>query len=176
MGTSGPGVFNLMAFYRSASPPCDPVLVNGFPLPHQGDPYFVYDGSSCGVSIPITVTAPGTLPINVSFGDSCRFNGVSGSVTYTGSSSVSNLKGIVVALYTDAAYTTLDSTAQEYLTCNQTPFSLGTLSGTTEYLQVFLDLAGTRSPKTGDPYIQYGAVTPSTALTVNLTFNDSTKF
>ncbi len=176
LGMPGAGVYYLLAFFRSSIPACDVYGSSGFPIPHQGDPYFIYDGSLCGGSTPITVSAPVTLPINVSFDDSCLLNGVSGTIAYGGTSIVSSSQGIYVALYTDSAYVNLDFVAQEYLTCNSTNYSLGSLSGSTEYLQAFLDLAGTGKPAPGDPFVQYGPITPSPTLNVNLAFNDTTKF
>ena len=168
------GTYYLVAFMGALNEPCLPTVAGNAPTPLQGDPYYFYNGGSCGTATPLTITAgQPSASITISFDDTCLLNGVSGTVSYTGSHSVSGNNGIVVILYQDSAYTNRDTLSYNYLSCNNTTYNVGTNSGSTMYLMTFLDLAGTGLPATGDPYVKFGAITPSPTLNQNLTFSDS---
>ncbi len=169
------GTYYLIAFYGAVSLPCEPLTAGQEPTPHQGDPYYFYNGTPCGTATPLTLTgAQPKVSVSISFDDTCLLGGVSGSLSYTGSHTVSATNGVVVLLYKDSGYATRDNLAYDFLTCNSTTYNLASHASSAEYLMAFLDLAGTGLPATGDPYIKFGTITPSPTLTQNLTFGDST--
>lgn len=169
------GTYNLIAFYGAVNLTCEPPTTGQEPTPHQGDPYYFYNGTPCATATPLTLTgAQPKVTVPISFDDTCLLGGVSGSLSYTGSHTVTSSNGIVVLLYKDSSYATRDNLAYDYLTCNSTSYNLASHGTSAEYLMAFLDLAGTGIPATGDPYIKFGSITPSPTLTQNLTFGDST--
>ena len=159
--------FFVTVYLAAVTLPCDTSS-----SPRQGDPYCLFS-SSCSSPTTYNGYGPGSdLFQNITFGDNCLMSGVSGTVNYTGSYNTSTYP-IVVELFKDSGYTTLDSPGYEYMNCNDTGYNLESQLSTA-YLEVFVSLNGTDTIATGDPYLRYGTVTPSPTLLVNLTFNNST--
>lgn len=145
-------------------------------IPRQGDPYYNFVTGSCNSATTYSLYATySDLHQDISFGDYCLMSGVSGGVTYTGSYNTATYP-VIVGLYKDSAYTTLeDNPGSLALFTNNSVYNIAS-KGTTDYLEAFVSLNGTDVITTGDPYLRYGAITPSPTLKVNLAFNDSTTY
>jgi hypothetical protein len=165
---SAAGTYYLMAFVNGTNvPPCTSADSGT-----QGEVFQLY-GGSCTASSPLTVTG-NTTGVNFSFNDSCgQVTGVSGTVTYTGSRTISPSNPLCIEAFSDSTYSTRVST--EYnVTCNNTPYSLFTGGTTVLYLEAFVVLDGNYAhPDAGDPYVQLGAFTPSTTLNIPINFGDN---
>jgi len=141
-------------------------------------------------SIPVTTQ---TYPVTVSgaagttfagptltLDDSCSYEGVYGTITYSGSKSTMGLcRRLNVDVYSDPGYTTLLPYSQSfYLNASAYNFVTNLASGMTGlapvYIRAWYDADGSNSFSTGDPYLQVGPVSPTDNGThQNLSFGDT---
>ena len=132
------------------------------------------------VTVPLGTT-PGTTVVGpaVALDDTCSYWGIYGTVTYTGSLGiVQDCQEVYVQFYSDAGYTAQVQsqgyfpngsayyvTTNDYITTGLAPL----------YARAFYDRAGTGALGAGDPYVNLGALTPTTdGLQENISFGDAT--
>jgi len=172
LAVPSPGNYYVIAFVGTSNPPqCQDFNLSciGVNVSTQGALEGAYGGGSL---TPINVTG-GSTGINFSFDDTNQETGVSGGVTYTGSlGGVSNTHPIVILDYSDPGYTQPDEEGgPREIDCNSTTYSYHVPSG--DYYLAFYDLQGNGTLSSGDPYVELGAITPSTTATQNILFGDS---
>lgn len=150
--------------------------------PNVGDSYAVYNssGNVCLGQSPTTIdmSSPSTQTVNLTFGDSCQFYGVSGTIHYNGSGQVNGSNRLRVMGYLDSNYLTpVAGGGNDGVSVNGGSYQVVNMSGSSQmYLQAYYDAGGNASNGVTncDPYINLGQVTsnpPSTGY--NITFDGS---
>jgi hypothetical protein len=163
-----------------------------YPLHFARVPGMRYTGTGgCGNPASVTttsvvVTGPMGTTITgptLTFDDTCGYWGIYGTVTYTGTAAPSGLcRQIYINAYSNSSYTapvqytfqTANNGAHYYFTTNDTLVNPSPTGLATLYLQAYYDANGDGVFDTGDPYIDLGAVTPTTnGLLENISFDDT---
>jgi hypothetical protein len=153
--------------------------------PHISDDYAFYTGSgttsgtapSGGAAGSGNVVVVTGIPNNlgtVSFAATNVFQGVSGTINYTGAKGSVDCRNLYIETFQDSLYTIPIAATQ--VSSNNTHYDqldLGTVtSGQAVYVMAWYDYnnTGGNVPSTGDPVTLYGAATsPSTSANITLT-------
>jgi hypothetical protein len=152
--------------------------------PHIGDDYAFYTGAGTTSGTPPGggIAGSGNVVLSgaannlgtVSFDSTNAFQGVSGTINYTGTKGNVDCRNLFIETFQDAGYTVSIGTTQ--VSSNNTHYDqldLGTVtSGQTVYVLAWYDYSdlGSAAPSTGDPVTLYGAATsPATSANINLT-------
>lgn len=162
---------------------------------HVGD-YAAINGTATGIlsnGTPVNINGNLTGQ-NFSFSDTLPLYGYSGTISYTGTGSVSYCRQLHVDLYKPNSVTASNSsTAQGSSGANNIgnansggiyssgvrydaiPYKSSSTMGAAQNVDVlaYYDLSGNYNISTGDPYVLYTNVSTSLATTNNITLNNS---
>ncbi len=172
------GSYIVLAFWTA-----DSTLNNG--SPSVGDPYTEYTTGGTAVCLggsptTITISAPVTDTANISFGNSCELEGVSGPVTYTGVGAVNGNTNLSVQGYADSNYLTPVAYGTGVSVNGGTYSLLDTNNASSVYIQAWLNSNSCNGncgngPVTGDPVTNLGSFSPFNSNTTNhaITLSDA---
>ncbi len=173
------GSYTLLAFWTA-----DTSLNNS--SPSEGDPYCYYTTGGTPVCLggsPTTITISGavTVTANMSFGNGCELEGVSGPITYTGAGAVNGNTNLSVQGYADSNYLTPVAYGTGVSVNGGTYSLIDTNNASSVYIQAWLNSNSNgngNGPVTGDPVTNLGSFSPFNSNTSNhaITLSDANLF
>ncbi|GEM_PF-2786475 len=142
--------------------------------PHVGDPYEIYSNKTLPPGTAIVAGAGVTTDVAVTLTGSRTFPGVTGTVTYSGSGTVSSSNQIRFQAYSDPSYLTpLDLAGKANVQTNASRYDVVTPNSTSVYLLGYFDADGNGSLSPGDPFVVMGYFDGTAAKSRDVTISDS---